>query len=606
MTQPGIGGGAVGVASGNSARASLALVALMFVAPFLLPYHRFPLTSYYSEWLALALGVGALLAYAAHRRRDGVLLPWFISVPLALAALIGVQTAAGQVPYAGQGIAAIAYLVWAGALIVLSASLVRDLGAQSVIRVLAWSLVVGGLLSALAGLIQQYFGSWSIVGTWVARKLGPGLYGNLAQRNQFADYTSLALASLAYLRATGCLRGWLAALLAAPLLLALGLSGARIAWLFILVPLGLTAFVWRAQRDKPEARRLVACLGLMLLGFIVAQQVVALAPLAPSSGVVTTPTERLFAEMAGPSERGQLWTEAGWAFLRAPVLGWGWGGFPAMHFDYQATHDALAGHDAYHQAHNLILQLLAETGAVGAALVIAGFGYWLWDLRRGAFGLERWWQLALLGVLAVHSMSEYPLWYSYFLGMVAVLLGIAGGDRGWVVPARSVRLPLAALCAVGGVYLVFQVGAYRDFERVFTSKEFDIGGGAEQGRLVARALSDPVLRPYGELAIAFSTPVGPSRVQEKLALVSRAVRFAPYYPVVHKRVLLMAMAGEGDVAARELARAIRAYPNESPSVLQQLGELAAHDPGRFKTLLETAHKARGQVPLLNAAPAVPQ
>jgi len=518
--------------------------------------------------------------------------PWITAVPLALAVLIGVQAGAGLVPYAGQAFAAMAYLVWASALIVLSASAARDLGEQSVIRVLAWSLIVGGLLSALAGLIQQYLPGSSLVGSLVARKLGPSMYGNLAQRTQFADYTSLALVALAYLVAAGGLRRWPTAMLAIPLLLALGLSGSRIAWLFLLTPLGLAIVFWRARRDDPQARRLAACLGLMLLGFIVAQQVATLASLAPSNGFTTTPTERLFAEMKGPSERFQLWAESAWAFLQAPVFGWGWGGFPTMHFDYQATHDTLAGHDAYNQAHNLVLQLLAETGAVGTIVVVGGLGYWLWGLRRRAFGLERWWQLALLGILAVHSLSEFPLWYSYFLGMAAVLLGISGDDRGWAVPARRLRLPLAALCVLGGIYLVFELGAYRDFERVFTSKDADVSGGAEQARLVSRALSDPVLRPYGELAIAFSTPVESSRVQERLALVSRAARFAPYYPVVYKRALLTAMAGERDAASHELVRAIHTYPKELPAVLQQLGELAARDPGKFQALLETASKAR--------------
>jgi O-antigen ligase len=591
--QTGIESGAAGRNGGTSARLSLALVALMFVAPFIVPYHRFPLTSYHSEWLALVLGIGALMVFAAYRRRDGVLLPWIAWVPLAFAGLIGAQALAGQVPYAGQALAAIAYLIWASALIMLSAALVRDLGAEPVIRVLAWSLVVGGLLSALAGLIQQYYGNSSLIGSLVARSFGKGLHGNLGQRTHFADYVSLALVSLAYLFAVGRLRSWFALLLlGAPLVLSLGLSSARIAWVFLLAALAVAIVFWRAHRDSPQARRLVSCLGMMLVGFVLAQQTAWFTPFVPASGVTSTSTNRLFAEMSGPSERLQLWTEAGWAFLQAPIFGWGWGGFPSMHFDYQATHSALAAHEAYHQAHNLVLQLLTETGIVGAALVIGGMLYWLWGLRRGTFSLERWWQLAALGVLAVHSLSEYPLWYSYFLGVAAILFGVAGEQRGWMVPAPRVRLSLAALCVLGGVYLVLQLNAYRDFERIFTSKEVGLKGGVDQGRLIARALSDPLLRPYGEMAIAFSTEVEPARVQERLALVRRASRFAPYYPIVYKRALLLAMAGERDASVYELRRAMRAYPQELPGVLQQLSELAARYPGKFEAMLDAATQAR--------------
>ena len=41
------------------AQASLAMAGLMCVLPFMQPYHRFPLTSFYSEWLAFALGLAA-------------------------------------------------------------------------------------------------------------------------------------------------------------------------------------------------------------------------------------------------------------------------------------------------------------------------------------------------------------------------------------------------------------------------------------------------------------------------------------------------------------------------------------------------------------------
>lgn len=592
MTQPGIGGGAVGAASGNSARASLALVALMFVAPFLVPYHRLPLTSYYSEWLALALGVGALLVFAAYRRRDSLVIPRVAAVPLALAALIGAQAVAGQVPYAGQALAAIAYLVWASALIVLSASAVRDLGGQSVIRILAWSLLVGGLLSAFAGLLQQYFGGSSLIGAFVARKLGAAVYGNIGQRTHFASYISLALVSLAYLYSAANLRARLAVLLGVPLVLALGLSGARVGWLFLATVLGLVIVFWRAHREGPQARRLAVSLGVAAIGFALAQQLAVLAPFAPSGGAVSTPTTRLFAEMGGPSERFQLWAESLWAFLQAPAFGWGWGGFPTMHFDYQATHDALAARMAYHQAHNLVLQLLVETGAVGAAVVVGGIVQWLWGLRRSAFSLERWWLLAVLGVLAVHSLSEFPLWYAYFLGVAAVLLGIDSHDRGWIVPAQRVRLLVAALSVLGGAYLALQLDAYRDFERIFTDGQAAHDGGAEQGRRVARALADPMLRPYGEVAVAFSTQVEPARIQDRLSLLRRATRFAPYPPIVYKRALLTAMAGESDAALNEFKRAIRAYPQELPAIVQQLTELAAHDPGKFGPLLDAATQAR--------------
>ena len=49
------------------ARASLILTGLAWTVPFLQPYHRFPLTSFYSEWPAFAFGLAAALLLPARR-----------------------------------------------------------------------------------------------------------------------------------------------------------------------------------------------------------------------------------------------------------------------------------------------------------------------------------------------------------------------------------------------------------------------------------------------------------------------------------------------------------------------------------------------------------
>ena len=46
---------------------SLAALGLMCLLPFLQPLHRYPLTSFYSEWLAFVLGIAALAPLAGKR-----------------------------------------------------------------------------------------------------------------------------------------------------------------------------------------------------------------------------------------------------------------------------------------------------------------------------------------------------------------------------------------------------------------------------------------------------------------------------------------------------------------------------------------------------------
>ena len=94
--------------SGNSklfARASLLLIGLAWTAPFLQPYHRYPLPSFYGEWLAVVLGLLALAPLLRRGAWDGLQLPVMTLGVIALIAVVWLQFALGMMPYAGQALA---------------------------------------------------------------------------------------------------------------------------------------------------------------------------------------------------------------------------------------------------------------------------------------------------------------------------------------------------------------------------------------------------------------------------------------------------------------------------------------------------------------------
>ena len=132
---------------------SLAFVGLLCTLPFLQPRHYFPLPMLESEWLAFAFGLVALMLLVTRRAwLDG--LPALALAPLGLAGLVLLQDALGRVPYAAQAFTAALYLVWAALLIALGAALRRELGMARVVSTLAWCVVIGGEMSAVAGLLQ--------------------------------------------------------------------------------------------------------------------------------------------------------------------------------------------------------------------------------------------------------------------------------------------------------------------------------------------------------------------------------------------------------------------------------------------------------------------
>ena len=84
----------------------------MFVLPFLQPYHRYPLTSFYSEWLAFALGLAAAMLLAHKASWDEAKLPAVALAPIALIVVVGLQATLGRVPYTEQALMAALYLFY--------------------------------------------------------------------------------------------------------------------------------------------------------------------------------------------------------------------------------------------------------------------------------------------------------------------------------------------------------------------------------------------------------------------------------------------------------------------------------------------------------------
>jgi len=572
--------------------ASLILIGLMWTVPFLQPYHRFPLTSFYSEWLAFALGLAAALLLLSRESWREAALPAVALAPVGLAALVGLQAALGRVPYPEQALTAVLYLLWASLLIVLGHRLRRAFTLAGVAAVLAWFLLAGGLASAVIGLLQHYQVSTPL-DFLVGRKAALQVYGNLGQPNHFAAYVTLALVSAAYLYCCGRLHVVLAAGCAALCLLVLALSGSRSPWLY-LGALGLLALLLHYFRRDDGSRRLAVFACCLLPGLIVAQGVAALPILAPPAGWVSS-AERLFQLAGGIEPRLQLWREAWSLFLSAPVLGAGIGQFAWHHFLTHAAAGASAVPGVYNHAHNLVLHLLAETGLAGAAIVVGGLALWLADLavglKRTRFGIEWGWLLALAAVIGIHSLLEHPLWYSYFLGMAALLLGF-GAERVLVPRFGGAARLVAGLAIIsGGLNLVAIIGPYREFEKLL----FQPGPAAarmESDASLAAAIAglyrEPLLVPYLELAVAYGLTVDTEKLPEKLALASRVAHFAPVPVVTYRHALLLALAGEREEALAQLERSLRVYPGDAGDVAGQLEPLARRWPGEFGPLLELA------------------
>ena len=538
---------------------SLALVGLMCSLPFLQSRHTNPITSFYSEWLAFMLGCTALVPLLYPRYYKPLRLPLIALTPLALAAVVLVQVLLLKLPYPQQALLAIVSLIWCAGLMIVAALLRQAVGLEKCATAVAWFILASGVLSAVAGVLQHY-DVRGFLEPVIATKLGAAVYGNLGQPNHFADHLALALASLALLHALGRVGLRFAVPLCALMLFALSLSGSRSTWLYLGAMAVLAVIAYRKVRSRPMQIAMRFTLAL-LPGFALAHIVADLPWLAPPT-MHTTVIDRMF-ELAGTSsERLQVWREAGLMAMQSPVFGIGWGQFSWHYFLLGGAVPGVSLTGLYNHAHNLFLQLLAETGLVGAGIVAIGSVIWVLGAAKLLGQLTGWWIFAMAAVLGIHSMLEYPLWNAYFLGVAAILLGFGEMRFVQLHRARLARAFAVAFVPLAVAGAVMTLDHYRRLESVLYSQYTDASRAAldRSHREMMAVRAGFVLSPWVELAYARDVDLQTAGIEQKLAFVERVMRFAPTGMVAYRLAALYALNGQEGKAQETLKRAAALYP----------------------------------------------
>src|SRR5713226_4181137 len=233
-----------------ASRISLALVGLMVSLPFLNFHHSFPLPTFYTEWISFALGTLALLALVFPSREGGTRIPFLSLGLIALAFVLVIQVAAGTIAYFERSLLGMLYVLWAALLVWLGAHLREHCGLERVGVVLQIFVASGGFLVAITGFILYYQIDWA--GFRLISGAGmDGMYGTIAQRNNFANYLGCALASVVFLFGRRRLSLPLATLLAVPLVLGLVLSISRSAWIYVVLVFIVAWWTyWLGDRER--------------------------------------------------------------------------------------------------------------------------------------------------------------------------------------------------------------------------------------------------------------------------------------------------------------------------------------------------------------------
>jgi hypothetical protein len=571
---------------------ALVLLGLTCVLPFLCPVFWPPISTFYGEAVAVTLGLAAVAAMLTRSLWTGVRLPRISLVFLGFAMLMALQFALGRVIYGQLNLLGALYLLWAAALAMLANRLVRVFGAATLAATLAWFLIAGTLASALIGLMQL-LGAQTPLTPFLLPQVHGRIYGNTGQPNHYASYLCLGLVSAGYLWSTRRLRLILTVTVCAVILTALAGSGSRAVWVYFMAFVVFSAWMGLLRPSADFRRLLVFSLAIMGGLFAVQWMQTGLTP--QPSIVAETIGARMQTEGMSSPIRMRFWNEAWLMFRSAPVLGVGFKQFAWNNFLFAGQIAGRIGDEGIiDHAHNLVFQVAAEFGACGLVVLLGGLGWWGWSLRRAKIEPPLWWMGAVLGVLGLHSMLEYPLWYAYFLGLAALTMGAAECEAPATNDGPGGRIILCAAVLLGALACANVFRDYRVMQSLQRSANREPTAVSSPSDVSVRVMLDmqrsSLFAPLIEFALARRMLLNQDHLKDKIVLNGRAMRFQPSSDFAYRQALLLAMSGDPAATRAQWDLAVANYPSDRKEAMNVAQALDQAGERGMKELLRYAQR----------------
>ncbi len=475
--------------------APLALGVAALAVPFLLCLHITPISTFLNQWWAV-WGMAGLLVMASLAgwtagprpvgRSTGVLVA--LCVVLAAAQLFT------SAPWGQRWIPVGTLLLgaagaWAAARVVRGGAVagISEVGLQRLGTPLMGAVLVAALISVGLGLVQVFAPAWAD-GKLIAVPTIPGrAIGNVRQPNHLSTLLLWGAAAAVWL---GVLRRWAfgwTAVLVVLLVLGNAVTASRTGMVGVLL-----MSLWGAfDRRLPGRIRvlLLSSVAVYGLGWWGMEE------WSRHTGAFFYGDDQIKKSLHGDptSSRGKVWRDTLTMILQHPWTGVGPG---AYNFVWSMTAFPGRAISFFDHSHNLPMQLAVESGIPFALAVLGVFGWLAWRARQAARVADDAAAVSarvlnfMLLIVALHSLLEYPLWYTYFLLPTAVLLGwltalAPDPERTPVRQSLSELAPTAAAC-VGAVMLVGCVWAGVQYYWVATIFEPELSVSDDPGPLAER------------------------------------------------------------------------------------------------------------------------
>lgn len=465
------------------------------------------------------------------------------------------------------------------------------------VSLLAFAIFLASLLQAIIGLSQVLGVAWYFKGLFLFSSLGqPEAMGNFGQRNQFAQFLCWGMAAASYLFGVKALRIYFFVPATVCLALLVTWSGARLPLLYATGFIILVYFWLKSNRGSVSVRRM--CCGLVfvvLLIFVFQVLNHGILELLQSIGLpinVNSGLDRI-SEGGGGARRRVEWSKAWQVFLDHPVWGVGLGGY-SWHSVWLETYGGwpkVPESWLFVHSHNIVFQLLAETGLVDTLLLGGGVVFCLVPyFFKGQQSAQNLFLISVGVMLLIHSMFEYPLWYLPFLStlLLVCVLSPAAGVRAQLNArfGKAISILLGIACVL---YFVMNFQVYLNLAKIYqpvrsqsenVRREVELGGMA--GNLLWAQEVDLALVNY--LTVGF-----PLELQRDF--LSEVAKKKPFPLVLAKLSIAQALSNNSADAKKTMALAVANYPDYIPQFISVVHPYQQPQLQPLKAMLQKALQA---------------
>lgn len=402
-------------------------IVILFTLAQLNNVHYDPLPQFWAEitFASLSLSLFLITCFSIPK----LYIPKITLPLLAFAIYISVQPYLVHITFVGLSYITSVEFILCSLLAISFSSIAQKYGLKYTVTVISKALIIGAVIQSIIGLLQ-YTGYYKLFGNIIffdSAHPQTDIFGHFGQRNHYCHYMSWATFGLIYLYIEEKLNKLTFAVILAWFMFSITIAASRTVFIYFILAMLITLLHYVFNRNSKALRLLtvtiIAFIALFVFeyGFPLIQHIFD----TNTKHIIDSGLERIQSSSGDLFGRRLIeWQKAWVTFKTYPMFGFGLNEFAHQSvfleplFKHTPPNDGL-----FTNCHNLILQLLAETGIIGTFIVITGCIWAIYSLIKQN-NIEQVILLCLIATTLAHSMLEYPLWYLYFLGPLIIFLSL--------------------------------------------------------------------------------------------------------------------------------------------------------------------------------------